>query len=125
MRLHATEEQIQAAVAAYLDAALPDDAVWWHTPNGGHRHPAVAAKLKWQGVKKGVPDVAIIWRGRAIFIELKAHGGRLSPDQLDMHSDLTVARAVVLPIARSVEEVEAFLRTLGMPLRGMVKGRAA
>lgn len=26
-------------------------------PNGGHRHPAVAAKLKAQGVRAGVPDV--------------------------------------------------------------------
>jgi hypothetical protein len=28
-------------------------------PNGGQRHPAVAAKLKAEGVKKGVPDVLI------------------------------------------------------------------
>ena len=27
-------------------------------PNGGARHPAVAAKLKAEGVKAGVPDVA-------------------------------------------------------------------
>lgn len=26
-------------------------------PNGGHRHPAVARKLKAQGVRAGVPDV--------------------------------------------------------------------
>lgn len=27
-------------------------------PNGGHRHPAVAAKLKKEGLKPGVPDVS-------------------------------------------------------------------
>lgn len=125
MRLHPTEEQIQAACAAFLDRALPADAVWFHPPNGGHRHKAVAAKLKWQGAKAGVPDVCITWRGRSIYIELKAKGGSLSPDQRAMHERLTLAGAVVLPIARSVEEVEAFLETLGMPLKATVKGRAA
>ncbi len=28
------------------------------TPNGGQRHPAVAAKLKAEGVKAGMPDVS-------------------------------------------------------------------
>lgn len=29
----------------------------FHVPNGGARHPAVAAQLKAAGVKRGVPDV--------------------------------------------------------------------
>lgn len=124
MRLHPTEEQIQAVVAQFLDRALPDDAVWFHPPNGGARHPAVAAKLKWQGVKPGVPDICITWRGRSIYVELKAKGGSLSPEQKAMHERLTLAGAVVLPIARSVDEVAAFLETLGMPLKGKL-GRAA
>jgi hypothetical protein len=125
MRLHPTEEQIQAACAAFLDRALPADAVWYAVPNGGHRHPAVAAKLKWTGVKRGVPDIAIVWRGRAIYIEMKAHKGRLATPQVEMHERLTLAGAVVLPIARSVEEVADFLEALGVPLRGKLKGRAA
>lgn len=125
MRLHPTEEQIQATVASYLDRALPDDAVWWHTPNGSLRHPAIAKKLRRAGVKKGVPDVVIIWNKRAIGIELKAKTGSLEDSQKTMHQRLTLAGAVVLPIARSVEEVHDFLETLGMPLKGRVKGRAA
>ncbi len=123
MRLHPTEDQIQAAVCDYLDRALPDDAVYFAVPNGGHRHPAVAAKLKWTGTKAGVPDLAIVWRGRAIYIELKAHGGTLSDAQKAMHDRLTLAGAVVLPIARSIDEVADFLVVLGMPLRD--KGRVA
>lgn len=125
MRLHPTEEQIQRAVTQWLDAALPDDAVFFAVPNGGARHPAVAAKLKATGTRRGVPDLSVVWRGRAIFIELKAKGGSLSPDQKAMHQRLTLAGAVVLPIARSVDEVAEFLLTLGMPLKGRVKGRAA
>lgn len=124
MRLHPTEEQIQAAVAQFLDRALPTDAVWFHPPNGGHRHAAVAAKLKWAGVKPGVPDVVVVWKGRAIFIELKAKGGSLSDAQKQMQSDLTLAGAVVLSVARSVDEVADFLEGLGIPLRGRL-GRVA
>lgn len=125
MRLQASEEQVQVAVARYLDVALPDDAVWFHPPNGGHRHAAVAAKLKGMGVKPGVPDICITWRGRAIYVELKARNGRLSAYQLAMHDRLIRAGAVVMPMARSVEEVADFLETLGMPLKGRVQGRAA
>lgn len=123
MRLHPTEEQIQGAVAEYLDAALPDDAVWMHVPNGGHRHPAVAAKLKWLGVKPGVPDIFIVWRGRSIFIELKAHKGTLSDAQKAMQQRLVLSGAVVFEVARSVDEVEAFLRGVGVPLNAV--GRRA
>ena len=124
MRLHPTEESIQTAVASFLDHALPADAVWWHTPNGGARNKVVASKLKWAGVKPGVPDVVIVWKGRVICIELKAHDGRLSYAQIEMQSNLLLAGAVVLPVARSVDEVAAFLETLGMPLRAAV-ARAA
>lgn len=116
MKLHATEEQIQGAVASFLDRSLPPDAVWFHPPNGGHRHPAVAAKLKWAGVKPGVPDVVIVWRGRAIFIELKAHKGTLSDAQKEMQERLVLSGAVVFEVARSVDEVEGFLRGVGIPL---------
>lgn len=51
-------------------------------PNGGHRHPAVAAKMKATGMASGVPDLFIpAWR---LWIEMKrAKGGSLSPEQKD------------------------------------------
>lgn len=53
-------------------------------PNGGQRHPAVAAKLKAEGVKAGVLD--ILWpvpRGGfcGLAIEFKAEDGNLTKDQ--------------------------------------------
>lgn len=52
----------------------PDLPMMFANPNGGDRHPAVAAKLKAEGVKAGVPDVFLpVARGgyHGLFIELK------------------------------------------------------
>ena len=51
-------------------------------PNGGHRHPAVAAKMKATGVSSGVPDLFIPeWQ---LWIEMKrTKGGSLSMEQKD------------------------------------------
>ena len=53
-------------------------------PNGGDRHPIVAAKMKAEGVKPGVPDYAIpVARGphHGLFIELKSQTGAASREQ--------------------------------------------
>lgn len=49
-------------------------------PNGGARHPAVAAKLKATGTSAGVPDLFIpAWR---LWVEMKrVKGGSVSADQ--------------------------------------------
>ena len=56
-------------------------------PNGGHRHIAVALKLKAEGVKAGVPDIClpIARRGlHGLYIEMKKRsGGVLSQKQAD------------------------------------------
>jgi hypothetical protein len=51
-------------------------------PNGGHRHPAVAAKLKATGTSSGVPDLFIpAWR---LWVEMKrVKCGSLSAEQKD------------------------------------------
>lgn len=50
-------------------------------PNGGHRHPAVAAKLKAEGVTAGVPDVHLDTARHGyhgLKIEMKRRDARLS-----------------------------------------------
>ena len=51
-------------------------------PNGGYRSRATAARLKSEGVMRGIPDLFIPeW---SLWIEMKrVKGGRLSPDQRD------------------------------------------
>lgn len=74
------EERLQRAVAQYLRPAVRDaECLWWHVPNGGHRAPSTAARLKLMGVRAGVPDLAFILPGgRCAYIELKAGPGRLT-----------------------------------------------
>ena len=49
-------------------------------PNGGARHPAVAAKMKATGTVKGIPDLHVpAW---SLWIEMKRQkGGTVSPEQ--------------------------------------------
>lgn len=58
---------------------------WLHAvPNGGHRHKAVAAALTAEGLKPGVPDVCLPYPSRGyhgLYLEMKAKGGRVRPDQ--------------------------------------------
>ena len=43
--------------AGYQLGACPELALMFAIPNGGDRHPAVAGKLRDEGVKAGVPDI--------------------------------------------------------------------
>lgn len=81
-----SEDEFQLRVANYLDK---HHYVWFHTPNGGKRHIAVATKMKAMGVKRGVPDVMIFdpvkidgfsYTGMAL--ELKSFTGVTSRDQV-------------------------------------------
>ncbi len=71
------EHDEQSALFAWADAMQdthPELAMLFAIPNGGARHPAVAAQLKAEGVKAGVPDIMLaVARGRwhGLFVELK------------------------------------------------------
>lgn len=94
------EHQEQAALFAWRELAKgrhPGLELLLAIPNGGDRHPAVAAKLKAEGVRAGVPDLCLpVPRGRfhGLWIELKAPGGpglrkgALSPEQRAWLADL-------------------------------------
>jgi hypothetical protein len=66
----------QAALMVELRLRMPEVAdLIYHVPNGGHRVKAVAAKLKAQGVKAGIPDLVLpMARGGyfGLYIEFKA-----------------------------------------------------
>lgn len=70
------EGQEQAVLMIELRIRMPEVAdLIFHVPNGGHRVKAVAAKLKAQGVKAGIPDLVLpMARGGffGLYIEFKA-----------------------------------------------------
>jgi hypothetical protein len=82
------EHAEQAALfrwAEFARARLPELALLHAIPNGGHRHKATAARLKAEGVKRGVPDVCLpVARNGAhgLYIELKTERGKATPEQL-------------------------------------------
>ena len=110
-----TEFRLHAACKQSLDTALPDNAVYFHTPNAP-RNKVTGARLKAMGMKAGVPDLCIIYRGDVLFVELKAPKGRLSPAQKDMQMQLARAGVRVMTECRSVEALEAYLEQF-MPLK--------
>jgi hypothetical protein len=117
------EERLQRAVVQYLMLAVdPAQCLWWHVPNGGHRYPATAARMKLMGVRPGVPDLAFILPGgRSGFIELKAGRGTLSDNQkiFRMHA---LTQGAFWAEARSIADVEHILRGWGVALTASVGG---
>lgn len=112
-----SEHALQCAVAHFLDHALRGTgAVWFAVPNGGARNVIVARKLRAEGVKPGVADIIVVWKGRAIGIELKTAKGRQSSHQKEWAEAFTLAGGVY-HVCRSVEAVADILITIGLPLR--------
>ena len=112
------EEALHRTVAEFLDVALPEGAAWTTLEPGGYRTRAEAGIAKARGVKAGWPDVLIVFKGRAIFFELKGPKGRLSAAQKAAHARLRLAGAVVYTV-RSLDELAAFLGVV-VPLRARV-----
>ncbi len=86
--LHPTEFQNQVAVMQWKRMAEHRYVgldLLHHIPNGGSRHRIEAARLKQSGVKSGIPDLCLpVARNgfHGLYLELKAHGGKLSPTQI-------------------------------------------
>lgn len=110
------ETPLQISVAEFLWLALPDDAWFCHVPNGGKRLKSEAAKLKAMGARAGAPDLLVVWRGIAFFVEMKTDTGSLSADQRECHAALRAAGCCVA-VARSVSGVEQALRSWNIPLK--------
>lgn len=56
-----------------------------HSPNGGYRNKATGARMRLMGTSPGFPDLVFFYptdRHQGLAIELKAEGGRASPNQL-------------------------------------------
>jgi len=89
-----TEDQEQALFVQWFRRTYTQRI--YAIPNGGARHPAVAAKMKATGTSAGVPDLHVPeWN---LWIEMKrANGGRLSDVQKDWIAYLeTIGHTVIV-----------------------------
>lgn len=103
------------ALARWLDMRR---LVWCHPPNEAKRSFAVAARLRAEGLKTGVPDVLIFTPptaqpGRGVALELKRKvGGVVSDDQRRWLEDLRRCGWVTL-VARGADEAIKLLLGCG------------
>jgi hypothetical protein len=114
------EGQEQAALMTELRIRMPEVAdLIYHVPNGGHRVKAVAAKLKAQGVKAGIPDLVLpMARGGffGLYIEFKAtppNDAAISSSQHERMRKLN-AQGYLAVVCRghfdTMEQIRAYLR---------------
>lgn len=117
---HTPEHFAQCAIAAYLDVALPPEALFFAVPNGGYRAKAVAAKLKAEGVKAGVADIIVVVKDdlglNVIGLETKAGKGRTSKAQ-ETFCDRLESLGGSYYVVRTIEDVAAALHNAGVRLR--------
>lgn len=94
----------------------PELGLIYAIPNGGHRHPAVAGKLKAEGVKAGMPDLHLpVPRGTfaSLYIEVKAPGEKPKAHQVERMKELRAAgnfTAVCDGLQKLINTVLAYLK---------------
>lgn len=90
-----------------------DGVTWWSVDMAAYagRVPGIRTG---HGCIAGVPDIVVIWRGRAHFIEVKAIDGQLSLPQRSVATAILVAGAC-FGAARDAREALALLDAWGVP----------
>lgn len=116
MKRNYPEQDLQKSVAAFLDRALPSDAVWSAINPVSAKSKAAAGLSKAMGLKPGILDLFILWRCKVYFIELKSKTGTVSDDQKTIIIRLEIAGAKCA-ICKTLESVQAQLTIWRIPLK--------
>ena len=118
------EQALHMSVARLLRLGLKPPTIWTTFPSGGGGLIR-GAQLKALGLARGWPDLLIMHPAKdgggpiVIGIELKAKGGRVSPDQRRVMEGFAGCRAWYV-LARAPDEVEGALRYVGIPFYATV-----
>jgi len=100
---------LQRAIVRVLNLAQPR-ILFFAVPNGGARSASEGGRFKAMGVLAGVADLVLVSHdGRALFLELKAKGGRQSPAQADFEHACAVSCAPYA-VASNLDEALAIVR---------------
>lgn len=123
------EQDLQRAVADYLQIILPDTVVWsaishGATLGGTAKDRAIrGATLKRMGQRKGVADLFISWKTYAtppmfgmLWIELKSPKGQASNEQNDFAERVRLIGHDYV-VCRSLNGVITALKQYGVPTR--------
>lgn len=95
-------------------------------PNGEARSAKTGARLKRMGVRAGEPDYILLWNKRAIGLEIKADGGRMSPEQRQVQLEWEQAGSLYHCV-KGYDEAIRFLDMLGVlePDRSLTRPQPA
>ena len=86
------------------------EAAWWRN-NCGSAQTRTGAWVKYGVGNPGGSDLIGVFRGRAVFAEIKTPTGRLSSDQLTFQR-LVERKGALYVVLRSVEDATALLARL-------------
>ena len=112
------EEITQRACVQLLQLAVPEPPSgpsWTAINPSPSKSKAVAGISKAMGLRPGVPDLLLVFRGRSIFVEFKAGNNALSENQQFMRKEIVTAGGIV-EIARSLDDFVVILRKYHVPL---------
>lgn len=102
------EHRLQVAVAVYFTFAMPDEYVWTASVAGMRGSIYQGVKAKAAGLKKGWPDLQILFPSAVTrYIELKASAGGLSDEQKTFRDFCKATGRDIWALCRTPEEVEA------------------
>lgn len=84
-----TDPWSEAQLQMYVAMEANRRGLFFHSDGNGANKGAVGgSKMKLSGARKGWPDLTFICPGYVVFIEMKTMDGKLSKDQLKVHSEL-------------------------------------
>jgi len=105
------EYRLSCVVADTLRLRGREGLHWFHVPNGESRSARTGARLKRIGTKAGEPDYVLIWKGRAIGLELKEKGGWQSAEQRAIEEEWRDAGGLYRCV-KGYDEAMAFLELI-------------
>lgn len=112
------EHNLQVACVRYFRLQYPNIApLLFAVPNGGSRNLREAARLKAEGVTRGVADLILLLPSRthhALCMELKTTNGRLSPQQkewLTLAEHYGAKTAIIRSIDDFIKTVDSYLES--------------
>ena len=113
-----SEHALQVAVAHMLTVVLDPALTYWTALDhgAGWMTPASAGLRRARGVKRGLPDIIILFKSGLLGIELKSNKGRLSPEQFETGEAWSALGHDVV-VARSLEDVQEILEAWEIPMR--------
>ena len=108
------EDRLQSRVRMYLADALPAPGYWSSVDHARKQSVKSGQLQKARGIKRGLPDVMIWYRGMFHGIELKV-GSAVSDAQHGFGAAME-ANGFRYVVVRSVYALDAYLRASGVPV---------